>query len=47
MHYALHSHFVRRGKGALKEYARQMISIEELHAGEVDMMLRHPDVIKT
>jgi bacterioferritin len=32
---------------ALEEYARQMINIEELHAGEVDKMLRHPGVIKT
>lgn len=32
---------------ALEEYARQMINIEELHAGEVSKMLRHPGVIKT
>ena len=32
---------------ALEEYARQMINIEELHAGEVNKMLRHPGVIKT
>ena len=25
----------------LEEYARQRINIEELHAGEVDKMLRH------
>ncbi|MDF3838144.1 ferritin-like domain-containing protein [Cupriavidus basilensis] len=27
---------------ALEEYARQMIRLEELHAGEVDKMLRRP-----
>jgi bacterioferritin len=27
---------------ALEEYARQLIQIEELHAGEVDKMLRKP-----
>ncbi|MGO4329065.1 bacterioferritin [Cupriavidus sp. 2TAF22] len=27
---------------ALEEYARQMIQLEELHAGEVDKMLRKP-----
>ncbi|EHP44345.1 Ferritin and Dps [Cupriavidus basilensis OR16] len=27
---------------ALEEFARQMIQIEELHAGEVDKMLRKP-----
>ncbi|MFM0268454.1 ferritin-like domain-containing protein [Paraburkholderia sediminicola] len=27
---------------ALEEYARQLIHIEELHAGEVDKMLRRP-----
>jgi bacterioferritin len=27
---------------ALEEYARQMIHIEEMHAGEVDKMLRRP-----
>jgi bacterioferritin len=27
---------------ALEEYARQMIHVEELHAGEVDKMLRRP-----
>ena len=27
---------------ALEEYARQMIQVEELHAGEVDKMLRRP-----
>ena len=26
----------------LEEYARQMVHAEELHAGEVDKMLRHP-----
>jgi bacterioferritin len=26
----------------LEEYARQMISAEEMHAGEVDKMLRKP-----
>ena len=26
----------------LEEYARQMIHAEELHAGEVDKMLRQP-----
>jgi bacterioferritin len=38
---------VRDRSVALEEYARQMINIEELHAGEVDKMLRHPGVIKT
>jgi bacterioferritin len=32
---------------ALEEYARQMINIEELHAGEVDKMLRRPGAIST
>jgi bacterioferritin len=26
----------------LEEYAREMIYVEELHAGEVDKMLRNP-----
>jgi bacterioferritin len=26
----------------LEEYARQMVQAEELHAGEVDKMLRQP-----
>ena len=26
----------------LEEYARQMVQTEELHAGEVDKMLRQP-----
>jgi bacterioferritin len=30
---------------ALEEYARQMIQAEELHAGEVDKMLRRPGVM--
>ena len=32
---------------ALEEFARQMIHAEELHAGEVDKMLRKPGDIKT
>jgi len=32
---------------ALEEYARQMVNIEELHAGEVDKMLRRPGAIAT
>jgi bacterioferritin len=32
---------------ALEEYARQMIQIEELHAGEVDKMLRRPGEVET
>lgn len=32
---------------ALEEYARQMINVEELHAGEVDKMLRRPGAITT
>jgi bacterioferritin len=32
---------------ALEEYARQMIHVEELHAGEVDKMLRRPGAIAT
>ena len=32
---------------ALEEYARQMIHVEELHAGEVDKMLRRPGVMTT
>jgi bacterioferritin len=31
----------------LEEYARQMIQAEELHAGEVDKMLRKPGAVKT
>ncbi|PYE20363.1 hypothetical protein C7410_11753 [Paraburkholderia silvatlantica] len=31
----------------LKEYARQMIQVEELHAGEVDRMLRRPGTTAT
>jgi hypothetical protein len=31
----------------LEEYARQMIYAEELHAGEVDKMLRKPGEIST
>ncbi len=31
----------------LEEYARRMISAEELHAGEVDKMLRQPGAIAT
>ncbi|SAK91496.1 ferritin Dps family protein [Caballeronia fortuita] len=32
---------------ALEEYARQMIQVEELHAGEVDKMLRRPGEVET
>ncbi|MDR5838701.1 ferritin-like domain-containing protein [Caballeronia sp. LZ034LL] len=32
---------------ALEEYARQMIQVEELHAGEVDKMLRRPGEVDT
>jgi len=32
---------------ALEEYARQMISVEEMHAGEVDKMLRKPGTVST
>ncbi len=32
---------------ALEEYARQMIAVEELHAGEVDKMLRKPGTVAT
>lgn len=32
---------------ALEEYARQMIQVEELHAGEVDKMLRRPGAVAT
>jgi bacterioferritin len=32
---------------ALEEYARQMIAVEELHAGEVDKMLRRPGTVAT
>ena len=31
----------------LEEYARQMVHAEELHAGEVDKMLRKPGAIST
>ena len=29
----------------LEEYARQMVQAEELHAGEVDKMLRQPGAV--
>ena len=32
---------------ALEEFARQMIHIEEMHAGEVDKMLRRPGEVTT
>jgi len=32
---------------ALEEYARQMIEVEEMHAGEVDKMLRRPGEVET
>jgi bacterioferritin len=32
---------------ALEEYARQMIAVEEMHAGEVDKMLRKPGTVAT
>jgi bacterioferritin len=32
---------------AIEEYARQMIHVEELHAGEVDKMLRRPGDVAT
>ncbi|MGE0385505.1 MAG: bacterioferritin [Gammaproteobacteria bacterium] len=38
---------VRDRSVALEEYARQMISAEELHAGEVEKMLRRPGDIDT
>jgi bacterioferritin len=31
----------------LEEYARQMIYVEELHAGEVDKMVRRPGSVAT
>ena len=31
----------------LEEYARQMVYAEELHAGEVDKMLRKPGDVAT
>jgi bacterioferritin len=35
--------FTVEGKSVmLEEYARQMVQAEELHAGDVDKMLRHP-----
>ncbi|MPW15706.1 bacterioferritin [Paraburkholderia sp. CNPSo 3157] len=38
---------VRDRSVALEEYARQMISVEEMHAGEVDKMLRRPGTVAT
>ncbi|WOD13694.1 ferritin-like domain-containing protein [Paraburkholderia kirstenboschensis] len=32
---------------ALEEFARQMINVEEMHAGEVDKMLRRPGEVTT
>ena len=32
---------------ALEEYARQMIHVEEMHAGEVEKMLRRPGAMTT
>lgn len=32
---------------ALEEYARQMIHVEAMHAGEVDKMLRRPGAVAT
>ncbi|UIF84885.1 bacterioferritin [Cupriavidus sp. UYPR2.512] len=32
---------------ALEEYARQLIQLEELHAGEVEKMLRKPGLVAT
>lgn len=32
---------------ALEEFARQMIHVEEMHAGEVDKMLRRPGEMVT
>ncbi|CAD6559565.1 hypothetical protein LMG28727_06886 [Paraburkholderia kirstenboschensis] len=32
---------------ALEEFARQMINVEEMHAGEVDKMLRRPGEMTT
>ena len=32
---------------ALEEFARQMIQLEEMHAGEVDKMLRRPGEVTT
>ena len=42
---ALYRELLRSAEGrsvALEEYARQMVYAEELHAGEVDKMLRKP-----
>jgi bacterioferritin len=38
---------VEGGSVMLEEYARQMIYAEELHAGEVDKMLRKPGEVDT
>ena len=38
---------VRDRSVTLEEYARQMISAEEIHAGEVDKMLRKPGDVAT
>ncbi|KIG03790.1 ferritin-like domain-containing protein [Caballeronia concitans] len=40
-------HLVEDRSVALEEYARQMIQTEELHAGEVDKMLRRPGEVDT
>ena len=42
---ALYKQLLARGEGwsvMLEAYARQMVQAEELHAGEVDKMLRRP-----
>ena len=39
--------FVAGESVALEEFARQMIQLEELHAAEVDKMLRKPGDVAT
>ncbi|GAB2898880.1 ferritin-like domain-containing protein [Paraburkholderia jirisanensis] len=46
----LYRELLKRVEGrsvALEEYARQMIHTEEMHAGEVDKMLRRPGAVET
>src|ERR1700682_3524906 len=46
----LYRELLRSAEGrsvALEEYARQMVYAEELHAGEVDKMLRKPGEVST
>ena len=45
----LYRELLKRVEGrsvALEEYARQMIHTEEMHAGEVDKMLRRPGAVE-